>query len=189
MTNAERIVRELDRHLDHAVRLVLYGRAAIALGFPDAPSPVRLSLNVDVIIPSQEIETFQADTRFWAAQDAVNRKLQGEGLYITHLFTANEVFLRPDWERHVASIDLPNLRWLCLARPATIDLVLTKMMRGADPTDTADLEFLIRHDRIPPAELEDALASAVIPDIPELRELFEQAKPVVRSLAQRISQE
>ncbi len=189
MTNAERIVRELDRHLDHAVRLVLYGRAAIALSFPDASPSVRLSLDVDVIIPIQELESFQADTGFWAAQDAVNRKLEGEGLYITHLFTANDVFLRPDWERHVVPIHLPDLRWLSLARPATIDLVLTKMMRGADPIDAADLEFLIRHDRIKPTELEDAIAVAAIPDVPELHELFEHAKPVVRSLAQRISNE
>ena len=39
MINAERIVRELDAHLDHEVRLVLYGRAAIALGFEEAVIP------------------------------------------------------------------------------------------------------------------------------------------------------
>jgi hypothetical protein len=39
MTNAERILRELDSHLDHEVRLVLYGRAAIAIGFANMVIP------------------------------------------------------------------------------------------------------------------------------------------------------
>lgn len=189
MSNAERILRELDANLDHPVRLILYGRAAIALGFDTAPAAVRLSVDVDAIIPVREIESFQTDDGFWSAQAAANRQLAGAGLYITHLFTADDVFLRPDWEQHIVVIELPGLRWLRLARPATIDLVLTKMMRGADPIDTADLEFLIRHDRIKPKELEAALAVAVIPNLPELRELFEQAKPVVRALAQSITNE
>ena len=33
MTNAERILVTLDKRLDHEVTLVIYGRAAIALGF------------------------------------------------------------------------------------------------------------------------------------------------------------
>lgn len=59
------------------------------------------------------------------------------------------------------------------------------MMRGDDPQDLADIEFMIRHDRIPPAELEGALALAVIPDLVELREAFERAKPLAREIARR----
>jgi hypothetical protein len=82
----------------------------------------------------------------------------------------------------------PPTRWLRLFRPATPDPVLTKMMRGDDPQDMADIEFLIRHDHIAPAQLESAFTDAVIPDL-ELREAFERAKPVVRELVRKQASE
>ena len=79
-------------------------------------------------------------------------------------------------------ITRPPTRWLRLFRPATLDLILTKMMRGDDPQDMADVAFLIRHDHVTPAQMESALAEAVIPDLTELRDTFERAKPRVREL-------
>jgi len=185
MTNAERILLALDRHLDHEVGLVIYGRAALTLGFENPPAAVRNTVDVDAIIPMRSVETFRADGRFWDAQEATNRELEPNGLYITHLFEAQEVFLRPDWEQHLVQIPRPATRWLRLFRPATLDLILTKMMRGDDPQDMADIEFLLRHDRVTPAQLEQALSVAVIPDLVELREAFKRAQPRVRELALR----
>jgi hypothetical protein len=187
MINAERILRELDAHLDHEVSLVLYGRAAIALGFKDATDAVKHSLDVDAIIPMSKVEEFKTDSRFWDAQDATNKKLKKDGLYITHLFEAKEVFLRRDWEAHIVSIALSDLRWLRLLRPATLDLILTKMMRGDDEQDMMDVKFFIRHDRVTPVQLETAFANAVIPDLVELHEAFKRAKPVVLKLARDCS--
>lgn len=183
MINAERIVRELDSHLDHEVRLVLYGRGALALGFPDAPDRLKYSLDVDAIIPMSEVERFRADLAFWDAQEATNRSLKKDGLYITHLFQAKEVFLRHDWEEHLVPITNLSLRWLRLFRPATLDLILTKMMRGDDYEDMADVEFYIRHDQVTRADLEAAFAAVVIPDLVEFRDAFARAKPVVLKLA------
>ena len=42
----------LDKGLDHEVTLVIYGRAAIALGFENPPDAVKHTLDVDGIIPS-----------------------------------------------------------------------------------------------------------------------------------------
>jgi hypothetical protein len=120
---------------------------------------------------------------FWNAQSATNTELKSAGLYITHLFQSDQVFLRRDWEQHLVPIHRPPTRWLRLLRPATLDLILTKMMRGDDAQDMADIAFLIRHDRITPDNLERALGDAVIPDIVELHDAFERAKPLVRSLA------
>lgn len=50
VNNAERILTALDRHLDHEVSLVLYGRAALVLGFPDASADMALTMDVDAII-------------------------------------------------------------------------------------------------------------------------------------------
>src|SRR5713101_3192386 len=175
------ILQTLDGHLDHSVRLVLYGRAALQLGFEVPPAGVAESKDVDGIVPLGDLDAMSADVGFWDAQEATNMQLRPKGLYITHLFRADQVFLRRDWEKHLVPITTrPALRWLRLFRPATLDLILTKMMRGDDPQDLADIAFLIRHDKITSGQIETALAGAVIPDLAELREAFERAKPLVR---------
>ncbi len=50
MIHAETILRTLDRSLDQSIPLVLYGRAALALGFDHPPEEACLSLDVDVIL-------------------------------------------------------------------------------------------------------------------------------------------
>lgn len=183
MTNAERILQALDRHLDHEVTLVVYGRAAIVLGFDDPPEEVKQTLDVDVIIPLSQVERLSADKSFWDAQARANCELEEHGLYLTHLFAADQVFLRRDWERFLVPLARLQPRWLRLFRPATVDLILTKMMRGNDPQDMAEVEFLIRHDKITPDQIEAAFAQAVIPCLQDLQVAFEQAKPIVRGLA------
>jgi len=183
MINAERIVRELDSRLDHAVSLVLYGRAALALGFPNAPDKVKSSLDVDAIIPMSAVAQFRTDEQFWVAQQMTNESLEGDGLYITHLFEARDVFLRQDWEQHIVLLPLQGLRWLNLQRPATLDLVLTKMMRGNDEQDMADARFMIEHDQITRAQLEAAFAVMNPIELVELRDAFAKARPIVTGFA------
>jgi len=185
MDNASLILQTLDRRLTHPTRLVLYGRAALQLGFRDPPPATAASKDVDAIIPLGDLSAFSDDESFWDAQEATNQELRPKGLYITHLFRADQVFLRSDWEQHMIPVTRPALLRLRLFRPATVDLILTKMMRGDDPQDLADIEFMIRHDRISPAELEGALGQAVIPDLVELRDAFERAKPLAREAARR----
>ena len=182
MDNATVILQTLDGHLRRDTRLILYGRAALQLGFTDPPGDVAQSKDVDAIIPLMDVDELSSDEGFWEAQEVANRELRPRGLYITHLFRADQVFLRRDWEQHLVHLTRPSTRWLRLFRPATLDLILTKMMRGDDPQDMADIAFLIRHDRITPAQIESALAAAVIPDLVELRDAFERAKPRVRQL-------
>ncbi|MSU64119.1 MAG: hypothetical protein EXS31_17290 [Pedosphaera sp.] len=185
MINAERILQELDQHLDHTVKLVIYGRAAIALGFDGPPDSVKHSLDVDGIISVSQAPLLRGDSNFWDAQEATNAELDKEGLYITHLFEADQVFLRRDWEQHLLPVARPPVRWLRLFRPATLDLILTKMMRGDDAQDMEDIAFMIGHDRVTEAQIEAAFDQAVIPDLKELRDAFEQAKPRVREIAMR----
>ena len=183
MDNASLIIQTLDRHLHGPARLILYGRAALQLGFREPPSDIAESKDVDAIVPRGELDDFAANEDFWNAQEAANAELRPSGLYITHLFQSDQVFLRPDWEQHLVPIHRPPTRCLRLFRPATLDLILTKMMRGDDAQDMADVAFMIRHDRISPKQIEEALAEVVIPDLTELRDAFERAKPVVRKLA------
>ena len=141
MDNPSLILRTLDARLDHPVRLVLYGRAALQLGFSDPPSETAESKDVDAIIPLGDLDSLSADENFWDAQEATNLGLRPKGLYITHLFRADQVFLRRDWEQHLVAITRPPTRCLPLLRPATLDLILTKMMRGDAPQKIRSTTF------------------------------------------------
>jgi len=184
MDNATVILTTLDEHLDHPVRLVLYGRAALQLGFAIPPEGVAASKDVDCIIPAAQLDGLTADEGFWNAQEATNEKLRPAGLYITHLFRDEQVFLRQDWDRHLVPITKVQVRHLQLFRPAAIDLVLTKMMRGNDAQDMADAAFLIRHDHITPTQLEAAFTQMKPIELVELRDAFAKAKPTVLQFAQ-----
>jgi hypothetical protein len=178
------ILQTLDRHLDHLVELTLYGRAALALGFPAHESRHETTQDVDAIIPLAQLDTLRADEQFWEARDATNAAMAEQGLYLTHLFTEADVFLLPDWLHRRVPIAV-SFTHLKLFRPATIDLVLTKMMRAADPEDLSDIEFLLKSEPVTEPELRAAFARARLPDIQELRDAFRDAQPKVLALAIR----
>lgn len=180
--NPEEVISTLDSQLDHEVSLVVFGRGSLCLGYSNAPSEYFTTQDVDGIIRMEQLESLVNDERFWDAVDRTNLLLEPKGLYITHLFQADQVFLRPDWERFIEPVTRPVTRYLKLFRPHTIDLILTKMMRGADEQDMQDVEFLIRHDRITSEQMEPAFRDVRMPDIQELRDAFERALPVVRRL-------
>lgn len=114
--------------------------------------------------------------------ERTNQLLEPRGLYITHLFPEDLVFLRPDWHEHILPVLRPPTRHLKLFRPHTIDLILTKMMRGDDPQDMADVEFLVRHDGITREQMEPAFANVRMPDVVELHDAFARALPLVRAI-------
>ncbi len=181
----ERLLLALDQALDHEVRLIIYGRSAIWLGYSHPPSTAATTQDVDAIIPTQEVQAFSDDQRFWDARDAVNARFKSEGLYITHLFPETEVFLRQEWLQQIVPVTRLQLNHLQLFRAATLDLVLTKMMRGNDEQDMADADFLIQHDRITEAQLLEAFSQMKPIELAELRDAFERAKPVVLGLARQ----
>jgi hypothetical protein len=176
------ILQTLDRHLDHPVELTLYGRAALTLGFPSHEARHETTQGVDAIIPLAQLDPLRADHQFWDARDATNAELAERGLYMTHLFTEADVFLRPDWLNRRVPL-AGSFTHLHLFRPATLDLILTKMMRGADPEDLFDIGFLLRHEPVTDGELRLAFDRARLPDIPELRDAFRAAQPKVLALA------
>lgn len=186
--NPERLIKALDERLDHPVRLILYGRSAVWLGFLNPPPAAATTQDVDGIIPDDQVEKLADDTQFWDARDGVNVHFESEGLYITHLFPETEIFLRRDWLLHIVPITRLNLQQLSIFRPSTVDLILTKMMRGDDLQDMADAEFMIKHDHINVAQLTQAFTEMKPIELVELRDAFKLAKPVVLKFAAQISQ-
>src|SRR5438552_18019944 len=92
-----------------------------------------------------------------------------------------DIILQPDWQLRRTEIQL-QLANLKVFRPATIDLILTKMARG-DEQDLEDVQFLLSREPLSREQLQAAFGRARVPDVPEIRELFQAAQPKVLCLA------
>jgi hypothetical protein len=185
--NPTQVIQTLDAELDHEVSLVLYGRAALCLGFDNPPAQFAMTQDVDAIICLSQLPMLMEDDKFWEAQERANLKLESKGLYITHLFSEDQVFLRPEWEKHIVPLSRPTTRHLKLYRPDAVDLILTKMMRGNDTQDMEDIAFLIRHSCVTVEQMESAFECVRIPDVQELQDAYLRAKPTVRQILKQIN--
>jgi hypothetical protein len=97
VNNPQHILKTLDSFLEKETRIVLFGRAALALGFGDEGLRFGATQDVDAILPSIEMSRIEADSQFWDAIDKTNKQLEPSGLYVSHLFTDRQVALTADW--------------------------------------------------------------------------------------------
>jgi hypothetical protein len=181
MSNPLRILRTLDQHLTLPAEITLFGRAALALGYAQAPGHLHNTQDVDGILPLAWLQPPDEHEDFWQAVQRTNMELEPDGLYLTHLFRETDVILQPDWLDRRLRLNV-GLRKLTVFRPATIDLILTKMAR-ADEDDLQDIRFLLRQESLTGEQLAAAFARARVPDVPEIRELFNRAQSKVLALA------
>src|SRR5271168_3627567 len=152
MSNPLRILRALDRHLTLPAEITLFGRSALALGYPQSPAHFHNTQDVDGILPLAWLQPPDAHQDFWQAVERTNIELEADGLYLTHLFRETDVILQPDWFNHRLQLDV-GLPKLAVFRPATIDLILTKMAR-ADDDDLQDIRFLLQQETLTHEQLE-----------------------------------
>lgn len=174
MNNPQHILQTLDRYLTKPAEITIFGRAALALGFPNSPTAFATTHDVDAILPLSWLAAEDENMDFWQAQQKTNAELEPSGFYITHLFRELEIILTPDWLGRRVRIPL-EFRKLTVFRPATLDLILTKMARG-DENDLADIRFLLQQEAISSDQLRVAFTRARVPDVPEIRELFQAAQ-------------
>ncbi len=172
MSHARDILDAVDRHLDAATDITLYGRAAFALGFDPPPLGAEASLDVDVVLWLGQAEELQASGNLWDAVLKANAELASSGLYVSHFFEESQVILRPTWRQQRIALSGP---WehLLLSRLADEDLWLSKLMRD-DPLDRADARFIAERNRWDRAFLADLASQARVPAIREIEEQFQR---------------
>ena len=183
MNNPLHILQTLDRHLTKPAEITIFGRAVLALGFPNSPATFATTHNVDAILPLAWLAAEEQNLDFWEAQQKTNSELEPTGFYITHLFRELEIILTPDWLNRRVRVPL-GLQKLVVFRPAMLDLILTKMARG-DENDLADIRFLLQQEKLSTEQLQNAFARARVPDVLEIKELFQGAQTKVLGLAGR----
>jgi len=181
-SNPLRILEALDSFLNTSFELIVYGRSALALGYPNPPGDFLVTLDVDAILPSKDLRAIEANDDFWNAQDQVNQLFVNSGLYFTHLFEEKQVILSKDWLKHLVPIQSFGFQQLHLYRPSTHDLILTKMMR-VDPQDREDIQFLMQRSDFCPSIFWTVLESAQCPDVPEIEDAFVKNAAWIRNLA------
>jgi hypothetical protein len=185
INNPQRILQTLDSYLERETRIVLFGRAALALGFGDFGSRFGATQDVDAILPSVEMAKIESDTQFWEAIEKTNKELEPSGLYLSHLFTDRQVALTVNWLEKTVEIPSGEYKFLRLLRPSSIDLILTKMMRN-DREDLDDIRFILEHEVISPSSFEAEFKGARELEVPELRAIFLKMKPVVQDIARAV---
>jgi hypothetical protein len=92
MNNPLRILQTLDRHLTQRTEITIFGRAAIALAFPNSPPDFAGTHDVDAILPIQWLAAEDQNIDFWEAQQKTNAELEQEGLYIPTSFANRTSF-------------------------------------------------------------------------------------------------
>lgn len=178
--NPSHILRALDLRLMHPVELTLIGKAAIWLGYDSPPEDYGSTLDVDAVVPAAASAALDQDLAFWAALSQANEDLHQHDLYLTHIFEDRQIFLRPAWAALRVPILRPPLTHITLFRPATLDLILTKMMRGADASHMAEIQWMIDQDQITRADMLECLGAARLPnDSNEWPQLFAAARAAV----------
>ena len=173
MNHATQILTAIDARLNAPVELTLYGRAALALGFAQPPAEFALTRDVDAVLWLGQAEELNQRTNFWEALEQVNEALADQELYISHLFTEDQVILRPDWRAHRVAI-AGAWRRLTLFRLGDLDLLLSKLMRD-DPIDRSDALFIVRAAKLKLPQIQQAVQVARVPDAAEIREQFASA--------------
>jgi hypothetical protein len=169
--NAWRILSTLDSHLDSPAELTLYGRAAIHLGFPEAPEETAYSRDVDAVLWLGQAEELAGRTNFWEALETTNELLAADGLYISHLFVEDQVILRPCWREVRVAIPAPFAK-LHLYRLSDLDLLLSKLMRD-DAQDLRDALHIAAAAGLSDEQIQEACGAARVPAIPEIAEQFD----------------
>jgi hypothetical protein len=184
-SNPEIILNELNLLLSKPFELTIFGASALNLGFPGNMG--ELTRDVDLVIPAKDAPEIDVNEDFWKAQVELNKRLEPDGLYMTHIFNDHQVVLTKEWVRARVSVDLPTCDKIIAFRPSTSDLILTKMMRN-DMEDKEHISFLLKQEEFTDERLLTLFSNAVLPDEPIIRDIFSSMKNWVRAENDRLEQ-
>jgi len=170
--NPIKILKTLDSFLTEPIELVVYGKSAIYLMFPE-DEKIGVTNDLDLIIPEVQISIFDKRLDFWEAVEKTNKELEHLGLYLSHIFDENQIILHPDWFKSKIENKIINFKNLSVFTPNPLDLIITKMMR-VDPQDRNDVRFIFEKACIQEKDLFLRIDGAICPDVAEIKDAFVQ---------------
>jgi hypothetical protein len=170
--NPIKILKALDSHLTEPIELVVYGKSAIYLLFPE-DEKIGVTNDLDLIIPEVKISVFDKRLDFWDAVEKTNKELEHLGLYLSHIFDEHQIILHPEWYKSKIKIENICFKHISVFTPNPLNLIITKMMR-VDPQDRNDIRFIFEKACIEEKDLLQHIDGAICPDVAEIRDAFVQ---------------
>ncbi len=168
-TEAELIVRTLDRHLAGPADIRLFGGAALVLGY----GRTRTTEDADLLMDDDECALLVDTADFGGAVERTNAELEPRGLYLTHIWGPEQQVLAPGWRDRCRPAPLDGLRHLRLSVLGPTDIIVSKLAR-ADELDLQDILWLVDHEHLSAAQVWAEVDQAEVPPI--LADAFTQAR-------------
>ncbi len=160
MNPAEKILQTLDQHLEGQGHIRLLGGAAMILGY----GLNRSTEDADLLMDDHEFEVLVEHANFAKALEMTNNELEPLGLYLTHIWGPEQQILTPEWRQNCRNLELPWATHLSVSVLGPVDLILSKLCR-ADEGDMQDIQFLIKTQKLDRSTMDQALKSAVVPEV------------------------
>jgi len=168
-TEAELIIRTLDRHLAGPADIRLFGGAALVLAY----GLTRTTEDADLLMDDDECSLLVDTADFGNAVERTNEELEPRGLYLTHIWGPEQQVLSPGWRARCRHAPLDGLKHIRLSVLGPTDIIVSKLAR-ADELDLQDISWLLRRENLAPARVWAEVDLAVVPAI--LAEAFAQAR-------------
>jgi hypothetical protein len=160
-SNAELIVRTLDRHLAGPAEMRLMGGAALVLAYGMDRATEDAA---DFLMDQAELEAIAESADLGAALEATNLELEPLGLYVSHLWGPEQQILTPEWRTQCRRVVVdPPLAKLSLTALGPLDLVLSKLCR-ADQGDLDDIRWVVTRERLTADAFRGGVERALVPE-------------------------
>jgi hypothetical protein len=142
----------------------------------------RATEDADLLLDDREFQLLGEQSNFGEALERTNSELEPLGLYLSNIWGPEQQILTPAWREHCRPVTSLTLSRITLSALGPLDIITSKLAR-ADDEDLADIEHLLRVERLVVEDVRAAVASAKVPDI--LREAFDDARPRLEALLRR----
>lgn len=142
----------------------------------------RATEDADLLLDDREFQLLGEQSNFGEAVEATNAELEPRGLYLSNIWGPEQQILTPSWREHCRPVSSLEFRRITLTALGPLDIITSKLARG-DDEDLADIEHLLRVERLRPEAVRAAVVSALVPEI--LREAHQAALPRLEELLGR----
>jgi hypothetical protein len=122
----------------------------------------RSTEDVDLLLDDPEIQFLAEERDLGSALEQTNTELAPLGLYLTHIWGPEQQILTPTWRESCRRIHVQGLFKLGVTVLGPLDLITSKLCR-ADALDLADIEWLIRQERLASDQVRRAMETAIVP--------------------------
>ena len=173
-SEAELILRTLEKHLEGPADIRLFGGAAVILGY----GATRATEDADLLQDDRDVQAMIERANIGEALSKTNAELQARGLYISHIWGPEQEILTPGWRDGCRALPAFSGK-LHVSVLGPLDLIVSKLAR-LDDVDLDDVRHLMTVEKLAAESVRDAISRSVVPQ--QLRDAFDESRPRLEAL-------